>query len=92
MNYFEEEQLAKLRAREARRAGARTQLAKLVPSHFWARRRRARIRLRVVLLLLCVYVLLGGAQLAVRLGWFHERKAKQSVRVEGCRTLPAAHN
>lgn len=56
------------------------------------RRRRVWIRLQVVLLLFGVYALLVGAQLAVRLGWFHGRKAKQGVRVEERRTLPAVHN
>ncbi len=34
MNYFEQQQLAKIRVREAQRAGDRVGLAKLVPSRF----------------------------------------------------------
>ncbi len=68
MNDFKQQQLAEIRVREARRAGAQTQLAQLAPSRFRVWRWRA-----------FGEWMLGGLTLLGLFVWFLLTKAAQRI-------------
>ena len=68
MNYFEQQQLAKIRVREARRTGSRVRLAKLAPSRFRAWHWRA-----------FAEWFLGGLVFLGLIAWFLLAKAARRV-------------